>query len=79
MPITLIPDASTKPRRVEELLLAINASGMSQKEVCDKAEIHGSVLSRVLNRFQLLSAEAAQRLADTLGVPLDNLGPIVRK
>jgi transcriptional regulator with XRE-family HTH domain len=71
-------EQDTQPRKVAELWLAMNASGMSQKEICDKAGLHNSVLSRVLNRYQKLSPEGAERLAETLGVEVKDLGPIVR-
>lgn len=69
--------ANARPRRVPELLLALNRSSMSSWGIAREANIHPVRLSRVLNRHQRLEREEAERLAKVLGVAVKDLGDVV--
>lgn len=65
-------------RKVPELLLAMNASGLTGRQIADRSDIPHSILSRVLNRRALLDRVDAVRLGRVLKTAVANLGPIVR-
>jgi len=67
-----------QPRRVPELLNAVNQSGMNMNEVADAAGIHVSILSRVLNRYQKLDEPQVAKLAEVLKVKTSDLAAIIR-
>jgi plasmid maintenance system antidote protein VapI len=69
---------TTRPRKVPELLIAINRCAMNSWGIARAANIHPVRLSRVLNRHQKLDAGEAERLAKVLGVAVRDLGDVVQ-
>lgn len=69
--------APPTPRKVPELLDAINRTGKKIATVAQEAGINPCSLSRVLNRRMLLRQHEADKLAEVLGRPASELGDII--
>lgn len=63
-------NAAERRRLAEQLRQMIRDSGLSQAEICRRAEVDAAAVSRFMNGERGLSLETLERLAMVLGFDL---------